>query len=214
MDIPCKIGVASILLAASLAHAELVHIEVLGSVEFNVIGGTHAGVVSGDPVMMSFDVDSDVYVNSGSFPTRGYNVIASSFQMTVGGASVIMPDPQPFGPAYFVLRNNDPAVDGFLLSRNVDFPIPVSVNIPGLSQLHELDYLVTYGDNTLLPSLDILDAVGSYDFTGISVFDWSIGRFGNDGAFYTYESMNISVIPAPASLALLGLGGLASRRRR
>jgi hypothetical protein len=75
--------------------------------------------------------------------------------MTVGGNPVTLDNPQPFGPAYFVLRNNDPAVDGFLLSRNVDFPQPVSVHIPGLSPTHELDFLRTFNDGTPLPSLDL-----------------------------------------------------------
>jgi hypothetical protein len=202
------------MLVASVAQADTVHVEILGSVDFNLIGGDHAGIGSGAPVVMSFDLDSNNFVNSGSFPTRGYAIDLASFQMTVGGAGVTMDDPQPFGPAYFVLRDNDPAVDGFLISRNVDFPQPVGVHVNGVTQAHELDFLVTYDNTTTLSSLDILDAVGSYDFTGISVFGWGIGRFGNHGAEYVYESMTITRVPAPASLALLGLGALATRRRR
>ncbi len=205
---------ASGLLIASGAQADIVRVEILGSVDFNVIGGDHAGIPSGAPVMMAFDLDSDDFVDSGSFPTRGYSIILSSFVMTVGGAGITMDDPQPFGPAYFVLRDNDPAVDGFLISRNVDFPQPVGVHVNGLTQAHELDFLATYGNTTTLSSLNILDAVGSYDFTGISVFGWGVGRFGNHGAEYIYESMTITRVPAPASLALLGLGGFAIRRRR
>ncbi len=200
------------LLAGPFAQADIVRVEVLGEVGFNVIGGSHAGIPAGSPVAMSFELDSTNFLDSPNFPTREYAVDLASFQMTVGGASVTMDDPQPFGPAYFVTRNNDPAVDGFLLSRNIDFPQPVSVHIPGLTPAHELDFLVTYPDTTV-PSLDILDAVGSYDFTGISVFNWTIGRFGNPGAEYVYDSMTISVVPAPGTLALLGLCAVARRRR-
>jgi hypothetical protein len=107
-----------------------------------------------------------------------------------------MEDPQPFGPAFFVIRDNDPAVDGFLVSRNVDVPFPVQVAIPGLAPIHDLDFLVTYPDTTV-PSLDLLDAVGSYDFTGISVFGWTIGLFGGIGAEYIYDSMTIEAGPGP-----------------
>lgn len=198
---------------AGWAQGAVVQVDVMGTVGFNVIQGTHAGIPAGTPVSMSFRVASDTFVNSASFPTRGYTLDLTSFVMMVGGASVILDNPQPFGPAYFVLRNNDPAVDGFLLSRNVDFPQPVGVHIPGLTPAHELDFLATY-PGTTLPSLDILDAVGTYDLTGLSVFNWTIGRFGNPGAEYNYESMRIWVVPAPSSAGLLGMIVLAWRRRR
>ena len=121
--------------------------------------------------MTTFRVDTNNFVNSPGFPTRGYAIDLSTFSMTVGGATVTITDPQPFGPAYFVLRNNDPAVDGFLISRNIDVPQPITVNIPGLTPTHEFDFLVTYPETTI-PSLDIADAAGDYDFTGISVFNW------------------------------------------
>ena len=63
-------------------------------------------------------------------------------------------------------------------------------------------------------SLNIEDAAGTYDLTGLSVFNWTIGRFGNPGAEYNYETLTITVIPAPAGVALLGLGGLVLARRR
>jgi len=194
------------------AGAALVQIDMYGSVDFNVIGGTHAGIPSGAPVHMGFQVDSDVFVNSGSFPTRGYTVIDSSFVMTVGAASVIFDNPQP-SPAYFVLRNNDPAVDGFFLSPSVDLDFPTAVHIPGLTPAHELDFKVTY-PGTTLSSLNILDAVGSYSFAGISVFNWGIGRFGNHGAEYVYESMTIAAVPSGGAASLLATAGLVALRRR
>jgi hypothetical protein len=196
------------------AEAQIVNIQVNGVVDFNVIRGNQEGIPAGAPVVMSFNVDADNFVDSMNFPTRGYVVDLASFSMTVGGQPITIDDPQPFGDAYFVLRNNDPAVDGFLLSRNVDVPQPVGVHIPGLSAAHDLDFLRTFNDGTALASLDILDAVGSYDLTNLSVYNWTIGRFGNPGAAYAYESMTISVVPAPSMLALLGGGAMIGLRRR
>ena len=195
-----------------LAVADTVQVEVLGTVGFNVIQGGMAGVQVGDPVSMRFAVDSDNFVNSPNFPTRGYEIDLSSWNMTVGGVNVPITMPQPFGPAYFVLRNNDPAVDGFLISRNIDFPQPITVNIPGLTPNHELDFLRTFSDGTPLPSLDILDALGTYGTENLSVFNWTIGRFGNPGAEYNYQS--ISITPEPTSLALLLAAGAMGLRRR
>lgn len=196
------------------AQAAIVNIEVRGTVDFNVIGGGMSVVQPGNPVVMSFNVDSNNFVNSGSFPTRGYPIDLSSFSMTVAAVSVPIVNPQPGGQtAYFVLRNNDPAVDGFLLSTSVDFPFPVAVNIPGLAPVHDLDFLRTFNDGTPLTSLDILDAVGTYGLENLSVFNWTIGRFGNPGASFNYQS--ITITPEPATIALLlGATALAARRRR
>ena len=183
-------------LACHGALADTVEVTVQGEVGFNVIGGDHTGIPAGAPVVMRFLLDTTDFVDSPSFPTRGYVIDPATFEMSVGGAPVAMEDPQPFGPAFFVIRDNDPAVDGFLVSRNVDVPFPVQVAIPGLAPIHDLDFLVTYPDTTV-PSLDLLDAIGSYDFTGISVFGWTIGLFGGIGAEYIYDSMTIALVSEP-----------------
>lgn len=200
--------------AAASAGGTLVQVDIYGSVDFNVIQGNQAGNVPGTPAHMSFLLNSDNFVNSGSFPTRGYEIDLTSWTMDVGGDPINILNPQPFGPAYFVLRDNDPAVDGFLVSSNVDFPVPIGVTVPGLVPDHELGFSATYTSSTVLSSLNIVDAVGSYDLTGISSFHWWVGRFGTSGAEYIYESMTIAVVPAPASAGLLGVAGLVGLRRR
>lgn len=185
--------------ATACVHAQSVIVEISGEVGFNVIAGNQAGVSTGDPVSMSFQLDSANFVDSPNFPTRGYEIDPSSFVLSVNGNPITLVDPQPFGPAFFVIRDNDPAVDGFLVSRNIDVSQPVTVDVPGLP-VHDLEFLVTYPDTTV-PSLDLLDAVGSYDFTGISVFNWTVGRFGGIGAEYTYQSMTIEVVHAGCNAA-------------
>lgn len=199
----------------SVATAVPVQVTVTGVVESSVIQGNQANVPDGAPVVMSFQVDSTNFLNSPSFPTRGYPINLSSFNMTAGGQPINITNPQVSGTAYFVLRNNDPAVDGFFVSKNVDVPIPVDVNIPGLTPVHELDFSRTFNDGTPLPSLNILDALGSYDFSNISSYNWTIGRFGNPGALYTYETITLAAVPEPATAgALFVMGALMRERRR
>ncbi|CAN5501277.1 hypothetical protein BH09PLA1_BH09PLA1_22940 [soil metagenome] len=209
----------ALLFGVATASAATVNVTVRGPVDFNVIQGSMAGIQPGAPVVMSFNVDSNVFFNSPSFPTRGYAIDLSSFAMTVGGVNVPIVIPAPSGqPQYFVLRNNDPAVDGFFISDgNVDFPFPLAVNITGLTPVHELDFSVGYSNGTQISSLNILDAVGTYDLSAIGSYNWGIGRFGNHGAEYAYETITIAVVPEPASIgacALVAVVGLASRRRR
>jgi hypothetical protein len=208
--------IAALSLIQASAQGEIVNVTVTGVVEFSVIQGNQTSVPDGAPVQMSFNLDSNVFTNSALHPTRGYNVILNSFSLSVGGQPIQITNPQPGGnTAYFVLRNNDPAVDGFFLSTgSVDLPFPVGVNVPGIAQPHELNFSATYTNPATLPSLNILDALGTYNLSGISSYNWTVGTFGTNGAEYAYQTMTISVIPAPGALALLAIGAMMPRRRR
>lgn len=209
---------ATLGLFTSTMRADIVTVTATGVVESNVIQGNMVGVQPGDPVVMSFTVDSNNFLNSATFPTRGYPINLSSWNMTVGGRPVPIVDPQPSGTtAYFVMRNNDPAVDGFFISPGVDFDVPISVTIPGLTPVHELDFLVTFNNGNMWPSLNILQALGTYNDSNISSYNWTIGRFSNPGALYTYQTITLtSPVPEPGSLALLGTSicGIAAWRVR
>lgn len=148
---------AACLVASPLAaHAVPVKVQIGGVVDYNVIKGGLDGIPSGAPTTMSFMLDSNTFVDSGSFPTRGYTIDLASFSMTVGGVAISMDMPQPGGvDAYFVLRDNDPAIDGFFISLGgVDLPFPLSVHIPGLAPAHDLDFLYTFADGDTLSSLE------------------------------------------------------------
>jgi hypothetical protein len=53
--------------------------------------------------------------------------------------------------------------------------------------------------------LDILDALGTYDFTGLSVFNWTIddGPFQPVGLLFSQLTIESAAIPEPASAAIL-----------
>lgn len=205
-------AVAAVALAMP-ASAAIVKVTIDGSVDFNgFTSGPFAGVQSGAAASMSFLLDSDVFVNSGSFPTRGYNIDKASWTFTAGTGSITLQNPYPAGQTpYFVLRNNDPAVDGFFISENVNTFSGLDTSITNA----DMAWHATYGGSTL-SSLNILDAVGSYSLAGISVFNWTIDIGPGTPMGMIYETMTIEVIPAPAALPLLGLGALVAggRRRR
>jgi len=213
-----KLLLASCLLLciASLANATVVNVKVTGVVDYNVIGGGMTGTQSGTPTTVSFNVDSNNFVDSGSFPTRGYVIDLNSFSMTVGAVPVPVVIPQPDGTPYFVMRNNDPAVDGFFISQgNVDFPFALAVTIPGLVPQHELDCQVSYDTGAMWTSLDIMDALGTYDQSHLASYYWAIGRFGNPGAEYVYQTITLSTVPEPATaLFFLPCAMLVTRRRK
>ena len=80
-----------ILMASASTQAVPVQIQMNGTVDFNVIQGNQAGIPSGSPVVMSFQVESTNFTDSMNFPVRGYEVIQSSFSLALDGISVGMP---------------------------------------------------------------------------------------------------------------------------
>lgn len=202
----------TILVSTTSASAAIVMVEITGTVEYNQFSsGVLAPVDAGDAASITFLLDSDNFVNSPNFPTRGYAIDQSSFAFTMGSVTIGLENPYPGGQTpYFVLRNNDPVVDGFLISENIDFPFGVDTSVPNV----DLSFLATYTSGATIPSLDILDAVGSYSLAGISSFNWTLDSGPSNPIGLIYETMTISVIPAPAGLAALALAGLLGRRQR
>jgi len=210
---------------AAQATAGIVDVAVRGVVESNqVTSGGLAPALPNDPVLLTFQIDSSIFTDSVTFPTRGYPIDPSSFTMTLGSATVALASPFPAGQTpYFVLRDNDPAVDGFWVATSIDFPIGVPLDETGGFGDFENNYSVTYGGSTLA-SLDILSALGFYDFTGLTVFNWTI----DDGPFnpiiIDFEDMTISrgAGPVPtlpewgmiAMTAIMALMGVFALRRR
>lgn len=226
---PVAPALAACLLLASSAAAGAgvsVLVTVTGEVEYNQIGAPPLGNAQpGDPATLTFLVDSGVFQDGASFPTRGYAIDPDSFVLTLGATTIGLQDPFPAGQTpWFVLRNDDPAVDGFFVASSLDFPTGVPLDQVGVFEPFRNAFSVTY-DGTTLGSLELLDALGTYDFTGLSVFNWTV----DDGPFQplgiVFEQLTVAplgaAVPAAGAgpLALLGLGvaaagGLALRLRR
>ena len=203
-------GVAIGAMAGSVgvAEAEIVLVEIAGTVEFNQVAAPPIGSLgAGTSVVLSFLLDSDDFANSPTYPTRGYVIDQASFSLAGGGVSVGLQSPFPAGEVpYFVIRNDDPAVDGFFIARSVDFPIGVPLGQAGFFERFSQDFSVTYGGG-LLESLDILDAVGTYAYDGLKGYNWTIDDGPASPVSIGFESISISVVPAPATVAMLLLGG-------
>ena len=193
-------------------------VEVHGDVYYNgVNSGAFAGVTAGETVTYSFQLSSSNYID-GSFPVRGYVIDASTFSLNFsGGTTIGIQDPYPAGfQPLFVLRDNDPVADGFFITDGgVDgFPQGVSTEVAGVFGNFLAGFSVSYLGDTL-NSLDITDAFGEYDYTGLTVFGMGI----NDGPIESvlgidFSGMSISQIPAPSGLVVAGFGGLMVARRR
>ena len=209
-------SIATFAFAAADARAEIVNVTINGSVEYNQISSPPLnGALVGQAAQLTFNVDSNNFVNNPQFPTRGYPIDQASFELSFPTFDIGLQNPYPAGQTpYFVIRNNDPAVDGFMVSSGTGFPDGVRLNQAGGFGNFENAFHATY-EGTRLPSLNVLDALGTYNFTGLSVFNWTIDDGPVNAMGILFSDMSISV-PEPGAAAALVLGGglLALRRRR
>lgn len=194
---------------ASMAQADVYEIRFTGEVEWNQItqaplnaGG--AGT-SAEVVML---VDSDNFVNSSNYPVRGYVIDPASFKFIINGTPVGMNQFAMLTPQYFVIRDNDPAVDGFYISSVIDFPVGVQLaqSHASLGPFTEV-CSVTYG-GSMLSSLDIAGAEGTYGYTDIQVFNWvtTAGPFDPQGMLF--EQLTITRVSPPCVGDLNGSGAV------
>ena len=207
--------IAAAAIVAAPAMATTVDVVIDCTVEYNQVNfGPLANVNAGDSAIWSFQVDSNNYQNSANYPTRGYIIDENSFSLAIGSETLGLQSPLAITP-YFVLRNSDPVADGFMFSDNTDWPASLPSDETGqLDQFghhFEVGYSGT-GAGDVLSSLDILDAVGTYDYTGLTSFYTVLNDSFAEPVGLVFNSLTIT--PEPTSLALLALGGLALLRRR
>jgi hypothetical protein len=205
----CTVGLASV---AGIAQADVVTVTATGQVIFNGINDGELGTVNGGEIAtMSFTVDSNTFVDGIPGDLRSYAMTPGSFTLSFsGGAGVGLADPYPDGRTpYFTLVDGFPVSDGFFVSDSTTSPGGVDLSQGDFQFNLELGYV---GDT--LDSLDILDAAGTYEFGGLTRFGMNIWRIAPDNVVMDMDFMQMTITPAPASAALLGLGGLIATRRR
>ena len=190
------IVLAAILLVAAFAQAVVVNVEATGMVIWNGIGDPPlAGVNSGEQVIMSFMVDSDVFDEGTPDDTRGYVIDAASFSLSFsGGVEIGLMDPFPGGQTpYFALVDGYPVSDGFFVSTSPFSPGGVPLAQDPFNWSLDLGYV----EETLM-SLDILDALGVYAFDGLTRFGMGVWAIFPDNVVLgcDFEVMTISTTVA------------------
>lgn len=186
----------TLFVAAAPALADIVQIECFGEVEYNQVNnGVFAAVNSGDQVYATFTVDSDDYIDSMNFGVRSFPIALESFQLTIGSVGPIpLVIPQPNGEtSYFNLRDADPVADGFFVANQTEFPngFP-AIDVPAqIDPYFSFHWEVGYTGDTL-GSRDILEALGTYDFTGLTSFYTVINDAFADAMGLIYDHMVIS----------------------
>ena len=210
------IMIATVTLLASGALAETITVEFIGTVEYNQVNqGIFADVNSGDAVLVTFTLDSETWEPSpGGYGVRGYPIDQSSFEMTIGSVGPVpLVSPQPNGEVtYFNIRNDDPAADGIFIANQLDWDIllPKLDVAGGIDPYFSLIWSVGYTGDTF-SSLDILDAIGSYDYTGLTSFYTAVKDAWADPIGMEFVQTNI--IGGPVATESMSMGSVKALYR-
>lgn len=209
------IALAGAFAFAAAARAELVTVSVTGTVTSNQIT---TPPLNGVPVqntgVMSFQVDSNVFVDGIPGDVRSYPIIQPSFSLAFqpSAVSVGLLNPFPAGQTpYFSLVDGFPVSDGFFVSTSTSSPGGVPISQTPLNANLDLGYV-----GTTLSSLNILNAFGTYNFTGLTRFGFNLWQTFPDNVRLDMDFVQMTITPEPASLgipAIAGLVALARRRR-
>lgn len=203
--------------AGSMAsQAALVDVTARGIVIFraSTLGAPLSGVNAGNTGVMSFQVDSDNFVDGIPGDLRSYPIDPSSFSLTFQPSGVTVGLVNPFPPGetpYFTLVDGFPVSDGFFVSTRTTSPGGVPISQTPLQANLDLGY----GGNTL-SSLDILQTQGTYDFTGLTRFGFNLWQVSPDNVRLDmdFQSLTIQVVPEPCFLGAMAVAGLLTLMRR
>lgn len=203
MSLPILCATAAVLTLASSASAEIYEVRFIGTIEWNQIAQPPLSLgTAGSPAEVVMKVDSAVFTNSPNYPVRGYRIDQPSFKFIVNGTPVGM-NPAIHSPQYFVIRNNDPASDGFFISSEVDWPLGVQLaqshaTLGPFTEMCSISY-----EGSTLSSLNIQDAEGTYEYDGLEVFHWetSAGPFSPMGMIFDRVTITRLAPPCPADLS-------------
>ena len=211
------VAIGAVVMPASDARAEIVNVTINGEVEWNFITAPPlGGALVGQAAQLTFTVDSNNFQNNPQFPTRGYPIDKASFKLAFPTTEIGLKDPYPAGQTpYFVIRNNDPAVDGFMVSSGTGFPEGVPLNQAGSFGNFGNVFYATY-EGSRLPSLNVLDALRYLQLHGPERLPLGVEDGPVDAMGILFSDMTISVVPEPGSAVAVAVasGLLAMRRRR
>ncbi|MFG0259864.1 MAG: hypothetical protein ACF8LK_05870 [Phycisphaerales bacterium JB041] len=203
------LGLVGLACIAGAAHADIVTVTATGNVFFNAINSGQLGSVNnGETATVTFTVDSDTFVEDVPGDVRAYAINHASFSLSFSGGASVGLSANSTTPNFGVI-DGFPVSDGFFVSEHTASPGGVQLS----EEPYNFDLSLGYTGETL-DSLDILDALGTYEFDGLTRYSMNIWNVFPDNVVMGMDFSQMTITPAPASAALLAMGGLVAARRR
>ncbi|UYV13368.1 MAG: hypothetical protein NCW75_03565 [Phycisphaera sp.] len=182
-----KLILMSVLAAAgTAAQADPINVTFTGEVVSNrITDGDLAGVSPGDTTIVTFQVDSDDFFDVLPGDLRNYPVNEDSFLLDFDGISTTM---VPGTEAFFTLVDGFPVSDGFILSTSRTSPGGVPLETTPFQLGCDLGY-----EGSTLDSLEILDALGLYEFAGLTRFNFTIWSIFPDNVAMEIDFVSMEI---------------------
>lgn len=196
------VALAMCMLGATAAQADLVEVRARGTVLFNAITTPPLNAVTaGQGVEMVFFLDSGNFVEGVPGDTRGYVIDQSTFQLSAGPVIIGLLNPFPAGQTpYFTLVDGFPVSDGFFVSTSPVSPGGVPLAQSPIQANLDLGYV-----GTTLGSLEILQAIGSYGFSGLTRFSFNLWRVVPDNVVMDIDFTDLTLTtPLPVEPSTWG----------
>ncbi len=181
--------VALTMLVAFTAQAAPVTITAVGTVGWNGIQDEPLSDVSaGEMVFMTIQVDSDVYTDGVPDDVRGYDIQFFDVSFASGlGLGLLAGAPD----TYFALIDGYPASDGFFVSSSTSSP----GGVPLVQEPFNFNLDLGYVGETL-DNLNILDALGTYNYDGLTRFGFNLWSVFPDNVAMDIEFQQL-IITSP-----------------
>ncbi len=188
------IALIALALFASAAPAVMVEVQITGEMEYSGINsGPFADAQPGDPANITFMVDSDLFIDSDQFNLRAYEIDQSSYEFTFGPATAGLQAPYP-GTPYFIIEDGAPVEDAFYFSTwDINWPGDLFLTETGILGQFANHFELGYTEDTL-SSIDILDAAGTYDYTGLTRFWYVLMDDWAEAAGLLFTQMTITPV--------------------
>jgi hypothetical protein len=196
---PLGAAAAILLGAGSAANAEVLTFDdiLLGPTGYSTTIGDYSSVY-----FANFGCYSKIAINDGGFGNGVVSGSQAAFQAYNAPASVI--------------STNEDALNLASGEFTAAWRNGLQMRVTAYSGEGQDEMMIYQEEFTLDTSGSIFIEFGisGARYIQFETFGGSSGGFGGDGSNFIMDNLNVSYVPAPAGIMLLGLGACASRRRR
>lgn len=202
----------ALLLATQASQAGVtLEVTATGTVAYNIFFHEPLYVVSAsEGVSLSFRIDSGDFLDDEGGTRRGSLIDKATFSLAFQSLTVGLNEPPHLEaePAYFVIGNDAPVPDCFFIGGELTSDVGLFLQASGACETPRA-HLVLEADGAMLESTQILDALGSYDASGLETIECWVSDLVFQPMLMGFDTITISAVGGGWTLDGPALAGVA-----